>query len=284
MILVTGAAGKTGQAVIEALARRGTAVRALIRDESKITAVRAVRATEVTVGDMGEAATYQRAMMGVSAVYFICPNVNPNEVQFAKWAIEAAKEAGNPHFVYHSVLHPQIEAMPHHWLKMRVEEILFASGLPFTILQPTAYMQNILANWQMIVEQGIYGVPYSAETRLSLVDLGDVAETAATVLLDSGHRGAIYELCGTAPLSQVAVARIVGEKLERRVVVEEVPLAAWERQAVENGLGRYQIETLMKMFRYYDEYGFYGSPNVLGWLLKRPPTSFADFVERMVDS
>jgi hypothetical protein len=45
-------------------------------------------------------------------------------------------------------------------------------------------------------------------------------------------------------------------------------------------MGDYQIETLIKMFRYYEQYGLGGSPNVLGWLLRRPPTTFAAFVER----
>jgi DNA-directed RNA polymerase specialized sigma24 family protein len=45
-------------------------------------------------------------------------------------------------------------------------------------------------------------------------------------------------------------------------------------------MGDYQIETLIKMFRYYEQYGLWGGPNVLGWLLRRPPTTFAAFVER----
>ncbi len=75
-------------------------------------------------------------------------------------------------FVYHSVLHPQIEAMPHHWAKMRVEEMLFAAGFDLTILQPTAYMQNILGAWRGIVEDGVFRVPYPVETRLSSSGFG----------------------------------------------------------------------------------------------------------------
>jgi hypothetical protein len=43
-------------------------------------------------------------------------------------------------------------------------------------------------------------------------------------------------------------------------------------------MGDYQVETLVKMFRYYENYGFEGNPRVLGWLLRRPPTTLADFV------
>jgi uncharacterized protein YbjT (DUF2867 family) len=172
--------------------------------------------------------------------------------------------------------------MPHHWLKMRVEELLFESGLPFTILQPAAYMQNILASWQMILGEGIYRVPYSAETRLSIVDLDDVAQAAAIVLTEPGHRGAIYELSGPEALSQHEVADIISKNIKRPVRVVQVPVESWQQQAQANGFGRYQIDTLTSMFTYYDEHGFYGNPNVLGWLLKRPPATFAAFIDRFV--
>ena len=89
--------------------------------------------------------------------------------------------------VIRSVFHPQVEAMPHHWRKMRVEEKLLASGLPFTILQPAAYMQNILAYWDDIAHRGRYALPYAPDSRLSSVDLEDVAQAAALVLTESGH-------------------------------------------------------------------------------------------------
>ena len=80
----------------------------------------------------------------------------------ARVVIGAAREADVEHLVFHSVLHPQIEAMPHHWQKMRVEELLLQSGLHYTILQPTIYMQNILASWDAISQNGVYPVPYAA--------------------------------------------------------------------------------------------------------------------------
>ncbi|MFZ0544852.1 MAG: NmrA family NAD(P)-binding protein [Candidatus Promineifilaceae bacterium] len=285
MILVTGAAGKTGRSIIQSLSTRHIPVRALIHHQNQAEAVLAAGTAEFIIGDMADPNTYQKAMSGISAVYFICPNVNPHELEFAAYAINAAKAATLPrlpHFVYHSVLHPQVEAMPHHWLKMRVEEQLFASGLPFTILQPAAYMQNILGSWPSITEQGIYPVPYSAESRHSIVDLNDVAQAAATVLLEPGHQNAIYELSGPQPLSQTEIAEMLTQKLKRPIMVHQTPIESWREQAQQNGLGRYQIETLIKMFNYYDQHGFQGSPNTLSWLLKRPPTSFAAFLERVI--
>ena len=277
MILVTGAAGKTGRAVIEALATQGEPVRALVRRPAE-----GLAAQEVIVGDMRAPDTLVQAMRGVQSVYFICPNINPDEIGLGQLAIQAAKAAGVDHFAYHSVLHPQVEAMPHHWQKMRVEEQLFKSGLAYTILQPAAYMQNMLAYWPQIVTEGVYRLPYGPETRLSLVDLKDVAAAAALVLTRPGHFGATYELVGTEPLAQTEVAMILGQALERPVQVEATPLAEWARQAQTAGLGEYQLDTLLKMFEYYDRFGFEGNPNVLSWLLGRNPTSLAEFVGRTV--
>ncbi len=280
VILVTGAAGKTGRAVVRALVTRHAAVRALVYRPAQMQSMKEVGVQEVIVGDMRTQATIEQAVQGVRAIYHICPNLSPDELGIARLVIGVAGRARVAHFVYHSVLHPQTEAMPHHWQKLRVEEHLFESGLPFTILQPAAYMQNVLAGLELIVEHGVYRVPYAVETRLGMVDLEDIAAAAAIVLTEPGHQGAIYELAGPEALTQAEVVSILGHALGRPVRAEVIPHSVWEQQARAAGLGDYQLETLVKMFRYYERYGFWGNPSVLTWLLGRPPTTFAAFIER----
>jgi uncharacterized protein YbjT (DUF2867 family) len=280
VILVTGAAGKTGRAMIRALAAKGEAVRALVHRPQQVSIVRDVGAQDVLAGDMRDRAVMDRATDGVRAIYHICPNMSPDEFSIGQVTVGAARAAGVEQFVYHSVLHPQTEAMPHHWQKLRTEELLFESGLAFTILQPAAYMQNLLAYWKQIVQRGVYAVPYAPDTRLSMVDLEDVAEAAAVVLTERGHAGATYELAGSAPLTPAEIAAALQQHLERPVRAEATPLDTWEQRARASGMGEYQVETLLQMFRYYERYGFWGNPNVLTWLLRRPPTSFASFVKQ----
>jgi len=164
---------------------------------------------------------------------------------------------------------------------MRSEELLFESGLDYTILQPAAYMQNILGGWERINKEGIYQVPYPVSTRLGMVELQDVATVAAIVLTQAGHIGATYELSAPDILTQTEVATILSECLNRPVRAEEISLAAWTERAQAANLAPSQIDTLLKMFRYYAQYGFCGNGNVLGWLLARPPTRFRDFVQRL---
>ena len=282
MILVTGSAGKTGRAVIQALDAFGAKVRALVRRADQIQMVESMGAHDVVVGDMRTQSSMEQAVQGVGAIYHICPNVNPEEVSIGQIVIATAQKAGVAHFVFHSVLKPQTEAMPHHWNKLRVEERLIESGLPYTILQPAAYMQNILVHWESIINEGVLPVPYPADTRLSLVDLLDVAQAAATVLTEPGHHFATYELVSVAGLSQTEVTGILSQELGRPVQVSVIPLETWQEQARGTEMGDYQVETLVSMFRYYRRFEFLGNPQVLGWLLNRPPNSFSAFVKRTI--
>ena len=280
MILVTGAAGKTGKAVVKALAGKGAPVRALIRNPEHADTLMALGAAEVALGSFTDPAALARAAAGAQAIYHICPNVSPEEVAYARAVVAAAKAQGVTRFVYHSVLHPQIEAMPHHWAKLRTEEMLFASGFDLTILQPTAYMQNIVGAWRGVTEDGVFRVPYPVETRLSLVDLEDVAEAAALVLTQDGHAGATYELAGTAPLSQLEVASAIGAALQRDVRAEAESIAAWQARTRAAGMGDYERATLAAMFRYYAAHGLVGNDKTLRWLLGRAPTDLAGFLGR----
>ncbi len=282
MILVTGAAGKTGQAIIRALLKRKKTIRALVHKDKQIQLLQSLGVQEVIAGDMGSQKTMNQVLQGVKAVYHICPNINPEEINIGQLVIKAAQSTKVDHVVYHSVFHPHIESMPHHWQKMRVEEMLFESGLSYTILQPAPYMQNLLAYWPVIVQKGQYLVPYSENTRLSYVDLEDVAEVAAIVLSEAGHKGAIYELCGAENLSQIAICDILSHALGHRVAVQVMSLEAWQVDARNRGLGAYQINTLITMFRYYEQFGFLGNSRILDCLLHRSATSYADFVVRTI--
>jgi len=282
MILITGAAGKTGLAVIRALAAKGQPVRAMIRREAQRAAALSAGASEVIVGDLQSDADVTNACRGVQKVYHICPNMHPNEYEIGKRVIDAAADAGVSHFVYHSVLHPQVKAMPHHWEKMRVEGYLFRAKIPYTIVQPVAYMQNILGQWESITRDGVYSVPYSAQSRLGMVDLADVADAVSVILTEGGHIGAIYELATDEALSQNEVATILTAKVGRSVRVVVTPIDQWTQRAVAAGLGAYQAETLTKMFRYYEQFGFWGNGRVLSMLLGRQPAIFEAFVQKAI--
>jgi uncharacterized protein YbjT (DUF2867 family) len=283
MILVTGANGKTGRAVISALRKNGKPVRAFAHRPEQVRELKEIGAKEVITGDMLDRASVEKAFRGISAVYYIAPSANPMESAMGEMAIEVAASVKVDRFVYHSVLHPHLRGLTHHQQKLRVEEKLIESGLPFTTLQPGTYMQNLLAMWGAIIKEKMLIAPYSVDTRLAMTDLEDIAEAAAQVLTEDGHLGASYELCGPEILTPNDMARIISQQLGSNVRVETIPTEKWVANARASGLADYQVDTLTRMFKYYSQFGFVGNPNVLSWILKRRPTDFSSFVRRTLN-
>jgi len=281
LILLTGAAGKTGKAILNTLIPHGVRVRSLARNEKQEKELRQLGSADVAIADLRDTQALSKTLDGISKIYFISPNMAPDELEIGRSLLSLAKEKGVTRFVYHSVLHPQVEEMPHHWQKMRMEELLFKSGLDFTILQPCAYMQNILSNWKSIVENGIFSVPYATTARISVVDLEDVAAAAEVVLTQVNHSHAIYELAGPEALSQDEVADTLSSELGKSVRALTENRVDWANNARNSGLNEGSISTLLKMFEYYENYGLQGNPNVLNSLLKRPATKFCEFARRI---
>lgn len=282
MILLTGAAGKTGKAILNTILPHGVRVRSLVRSSAQADEIRSIGGKHIAIGDLRDSSALSSAMEGILSVYYIAPNMSPDELEIGKNLIRIARENGVTRFVYHSVLHPQIETMPHHWQKLRMEEYLFESGMEYTILQPCAYMQNILGSWQSITEKGIYAVPYAASARISIVDLEDLAAAVEVILTQRNHNGAIYELAGPEPLSQSEVAETLAAQLGRPVEAVALDRRQWADNARANRLSESSISTLVKMFEYYDHHGLIGNSNILEYLIKRPATRFSEFVQRTI--
>jgi uncharacterized protein YbjT (DUF2867 family) len=280
LILVTGASGKTGNAITRALTAHGMDVRAIVRQKKQIDPLKKLGAKEVVVADLLDGERMDEVFFGTTAIYHICPNMHPQEEEIGQLMIQAAQKNHLKHFVYHSVLHPQVEAMPHHWKKMRVEDQLFRISMPFTILQPAAYMQNVLGYLDKMLKTGEYRIPYSTSSRSSMIDLNDLAEVVVKVLTEEGHENAIYELCSHEALSALDVATVVAGVSGKFILPSTLDRADWEKDARKADLSDYAIDTLLKMFQYYEEFDFIGNSNQLTWLLGREPNSFEQFFRK----
>lgn len=278
-VLVTGSSGKTGYAIIKAFVSRGLPVSAFVHRKESIEEMRTLGVSNFSIGDLADEYAINDALQGVDAVYLILPNMTPNESEICCKIINSCKLKGINRVVYHSVLHPQASKMPHHWQKLMVEEQLLSSSLDFTILQPTAYMQNILG-YKKAIDTGIYPMPYPPSSRISLVDLNDIAEVATIVLTEKGHSNAIYELVGTAAISQTEIAEALSNHTRKQIKAIETSLIEWRENAIKSKMPEYMRDTLLSMFEYYRDFGLKGNSNVLEYLLNRKPTSLEQFLKR----
>ncbi|MEI4273574.1 NmrA family NAD(P)-binding protein [Klenkia sp. LSe6-5] len=264
MIVVTAAGGSTGTAVVRELRARGEQVRAVVGSARPRPELDGLGA-EVVVGDLvGDPAGLPLA--GADALYLIWPNFEPTEAAGAPAAFRAAREAGVGRVVYHSVLRPQLRAMPHHAAKDRAEEALDAAGVPWRVLQPCAYADNLDAALATAAETGELRSAWGTRQAQSLVDLRDVAAAAAVLLTADGLDGGTFEAVGPQPLTAVDVAAAMAEHLGR-------PVRAVDTRAPEQD--SYAGRCLRTMFEHYRAHGFTGSPRVLTDLLGRAPRTYA---------
>jgi uncharacterized protein YbjT (DUF2867 family) len=282
LILVTAANGNQGRLLMPKLLAAGLPVRACVQSEASAARLRALGAAEVLAGDITEPDLMARAVSGVEKVYHVGPTIHPREREMGLALVDAAQAAGVRHFVFSSVLHAITTDLVQHEIKRDIEEHLLSSGLEFTILQPSNYMLPL--KLRPVFERGVFELSWSLERRQSLVDLGDVTDVAVMALTDSArHAGATYELAGpgryTAHELGDIISRVLGRRIEVREIDADTYLRAWTGDTDPREV-THQVRVLRAITARYSSHDFVGNPNVLTWLLGRPPTTFEDFVRR----
>ncbi|GHJ47087.1 epimerase [Catellatospora sp. TT07R-123] len=280
MILVTAAHGNQGRLLVPKLLAAGLPVRACVQTEASAARLRALGATDVVVGDLTEPATLTRAVRGVERIYHVGPTLHPRERDMGFAVVDAARAEGVRHFVFSSVLHAITTDLVQHEIKRDVEEHLLSAGLEFTILQPANYMLPL--KLRPVFERGVFELSWSLERRQSLVDLGDVTDVAFTVLTDGErHAGATYELVGPGRYTAYELGEIITRVLGRPVEVREIDADTYLRAWVGDTDPRqvtHQVRVLRAITARYSSHDFVGNANVLTWLLRRPPTTFEEYV------
>ena len=274
-VAVIGAAGQTGKRVVHALTQRGAAVRALVHRDDQ--AERVPEAAEARAVDLQDVPQLTRAFAGMDAAYYVPPAFDSREEQYGANVIGAAESAGLPRLVYHSVMHSATPSMVHHLRKSRVELALRESPLAWTVLEPCIYSQSILRF--LSEDRAELRVGFDPEKRFTPLDLEDLAEAAACVLLESGHEYANYELAGSERLSAQEMAQAISAALGREVRVTALTPSAVASSAAAR-LGEERGLEMKAMLEHYDSYGYCGNGNVLRMLLGREPVQFLDTVKR----
>jgi uncharacterized protein YbjT (DUF2867 family) len=290
MILVAGATGALGSEICRRLVERGRHVRALTRassDPARVAALRAIGA-DVVQGDLKNHPSLAAACEGVDAVISTVSMIATGkegdsfqtvDEQGQLALVRAAAQAGARHFVYVSF---NVDATPESPLvqaKRAVQLALKGSGMTYTILQPSFFMEAWLGPRLGFDYQGgkaqLLG---SGDQRISYVSAGDVAEYAVRALDAPSARNATIRF-GGAPISPREAVRIFEEESGRRFDVQEVPQAALEAQwAGANDPMQRTFASLMLMCAHGDEVPMDGIPADF----PRELTSVRDYARRVL--
>ncbi|MFI5612399.1 NAD(P)H-binding protein [Amycolatopsis sp. NPDC051903] len=213
MLLITGATGNIGRALVSELSTRGAKVRALSRDAARVAALPGQ--VERAVGDLAEPSTLPPVFDGVERVFLLTPGLGTDNVANA---VAAARAAGVRQVVLLSSNNVLGDPMPlmGRWHHER-EELVRASGVPWTILRPGGFMSNAL-EWRESVRAGVVLDPVGPG-RFAPIDTADIAAVAAVILTSGGHEGAAYELTGAELMTVADQVGILAAALGRELVV-----------------------------------------------------------------
>jgi uncharacterized protein YbjT (DUF2867 family) len=243
MILITGANGLAGSAVIREFARQQSPVRALVRSREKAQALAGLPAVELVEGDMVRPETLAGALSGVDRVLLISsPNQQMVETQSA--FIDNAKRAGVRHIVKFSGLNASLDS-PFIFNRMHaeIERHLERSGVNWTHLRPSQFMPVYLREVPTIVAQSVLFLPLE-DAKLAPVDTEDIAKAAFALLHTPGHEGKRYEMTGPEALSMTEVAEQISNAIGRTVRYVNVPPAQRSQALLAAGLPAYVVEAL----------------------------------------
>ena len=290
--LVVGATGMVGMEICSRLAAQGKAVRALVRTSSAPDKVSKLRAmgVETVQGDLRDRASLDAACQGVEAVittassmpFAYTPGENDirtTDLEGELSLIDAAKAANVRHFIYTSFSRHLDLDFPLRNAKRAVEKHLQESGMTYTILRPSFFMEVWLSPAVGFDAANAKAAIYGDGTQpLSLIAVPDVAQFAVASLENPAARNAILELGGPEALTPLQIVKIFEEAQGRKFEVQFVPAAALAAQQMS------ATDPMMQSFSGLMRCYAAGDPIEMGETLKAFPvklTSVKDYVGQL---
>lgn len=277
MILITGATGNNGRELVRQLSGAGVPLRALVRSPADASTLNAFK-IELATGDFEKPGTLDAALLGVAKAFLLTP-VAERFVEWQSTFIEAAKRAKVKHLVKFSGMgadaHGESELLRLHG---QTDKLLRESGVPFTILQPNSFHQNLLTSAGAIKAQGCFYLPLK-DAAQSTVDVRDINAVAARALTSVGHEGKTYVITGPEALTSQQAAEKLSAVLGRKIQYVDVPLSAAADSMRKSGMPEWNVRVVTELLAYFASGQAATVTDTAPRLLGRPAISFEQFVK-----
>jgi uncharacterized protein YbjT (DUF2867 family) len=250
-------------------------VRALVRDPAKGLSLKGPT-IELAAGDFDRPETLEAALQGVEKAFLLTP-IAERFVQWQRAFIEGAQRANVKHLVKFSGMgaHARSES---ELLRLHAEtdDLLRNSGVPFTILQPNSFHENILSSAGTIKMQGKFYWPLKT-ARQSTVDIRDISAVAAKVFTSPGHEGKTYVITGPEALTFQQVAEALSAVLGRKIDYLDVPIAAAADGMRKSGMPEWDVRMVSGLLSCFASGAAASVSDTIPRLLGRAAISFEQF-------
>ncbi|RXZ83694.1 NAD-dependent epimerase/dehydratase family protein [Paenibacillaceae bacterium] len=228
-VLVYGAGGVQGGAVARKLLREGHIVHTIVRSEDKAKQLNEQGITAFA-GDLADADSLARAHEGVDKVFLLLPvdyNLERARLYFQN-AIDAAKNAGVQLLVINNSLYvpDQATEVTAIEIKRELNDYVKQSGIPYIIVQPTLYLENLFIPGVLDSQTLAYSVP--ADTAIAWISIDDAAEYAVYALHHPELAGQTLSIVGPEALTGNQLAEQFSTALEQEVQFFSLPIEAFE--------------------------------------------------------
>lgn len=283
-VLITGATENVGREVLKALAGCDVTVVGGTTTLAKAAGLED-QGVEPAVIDFSDRASLAAAMRGVDSVFLLMPLAET----MGEWAgnvLSVARASGVQHVVRASALGADVNvAFRLGRAHGMVDQLLIESRIPYTILRLNSFMQDYLSRYGTgIRERGVIELP-QGDGRVSLVDVRDVAGSAARILTSPGpHWNRAYDLTGPEALSNADVARVISEVTGRAVRYDPPPDDAVRRDMLRAGAGEWSTEAVMSLHAQIRTGGAARVTRDIEEITGNKPAGFAEFAREHAGS
>jgi uncharacterized protein YbjT (DUF2867 family) len=275
MILITGASGSAGKAVLQEALKQQTKVRAMFR--SKEDAANAPSGCEPVLADYADKSSLRAALNGVTSVYVVCSPI-PQLVELESNMLDACQESGVKHVVLNSALGAEDFPKSFPAWHRKVEDKLKTMRMTFTILRPNGFLQNIAAFFAPTIRTQNAFYADLGETKISYLDIGDIAGVAVKSLQAGAHVGKIYELNGPEAVSNQELARRISKVAGRPVNYVDLLSSTYRDSMLGLGMPEWQVTALLELHEYYNQARGAKTDGLLKSLIERDPVTLDQYL------
>lgn len=277
MILLTGATGSIGQATMAALRSANAAFKVAARNPTQLQA----QGVSSVAFDWDQLGSYLPALHGVDRLFLLTPN-SERQVGYILQAVAAARRAGVRHIVRVSVMgadaEPGIVLGRQH---VAAEREIRASGIGWTILRPTFFMDNFVRYYGVDPHQDSQVYLPNGDGKAAWVDPADVGEVAARVLCTDSDVGSVLDLTGPELLSTAEVLAVLGSVLGHRYTYVDVPEQAVRDTMEKSGMPAWLVDAFLELNALVRRGHAATLAGGVQQVLGRPPRSMREWAARV---